>query len=106
MSVQLSYAYLTSDAEINYQIPTVAALFYRVTHHVDSNLPLTSKQKFRFGLARSGLARPIRNFVLMSTGGLNQRDVSPCISTLTTLHHIKVSMAIYETSIKITRPDD
>ena len=35
----------------------------RVTHLVDSNIPLTSKQKFRFGLAiLSGQARPIRNF--------------------------------------------
>ena len=31
---------------------------YRVTQHVGSNLLLTSKQKFRFGLARSGQARP------------------------------------------------
>ena len=30
---------------------------YRVTHHVDSNLPLTSKQKFRYGLACPDLAR-------------------------------------------------
>ena len=32
--------------------------FYRVTHHFDSNLPLTSKQKLRFSLARPGQARP------------------------------------------------
>ena len=31
---------------------------YRVTHQVVTNLPLTSKQKFRFGLAWPGLARP------------------------------------------------
>ena len=30
----------------------VQILIYRVTHHVGSNLPLTSKQKFRFGLAK------------------------------------------------------
>ena len=35
---------------------------YRVTHHVDSNLPLTSKQKFHFGLACLDLARPKQNF--------------------------------------------
>ena len=53
---------------------------YRVTHHVDSNLQLTSNQKFHFGLARSD--RPGQNgtFVLKSTGGLNQRDVSPCVT--------------------------
>ena len=34
---------------------------YRVTHQVGSNLPLTSKQKFRFGLACPDLARPKRN---------------------------------------------
>ena len=27
---------------------------YRVTHHIGQNLLLTSKQKFRFGLARPG----------------------------------------------------
>ena len=37
-------------------------LNYRVTHHVGSNLLLTSKQKFRFGLACPDLARPKRNF--------------------------------------------
>ena len=50
----------------------------RVTHHVDSNLPLTSKQKFCLSI------RPMflnANFVLVSKGGLNQRDVSPCISS-------------------------
>ena len=34
-------------------------LLYRVTHLLDSNLPLTSKDKFRIGL---DLARPKRNF--------------------------------------------
>ena len=42
---------------------TFAILYHHtVTHLVDSDLLLTSKQKFRFGLARSGQARPIRNF--------------------------------------------
>ena len=31
---------------------------YRVTTQVGPNLPLTSEQKFRFGLARPGHARP------------------------------------------------
>ena len=35
---------------------------YRVTHQVDSNLPLTSNQKFRFGLSKPGQTRPKRNF--------------------------------------------
>ena len=35
---------------------------YRATIHLVQNLPLTSKLKFRFGLARSGQARPKRNF--------------------------------------------
>ena len=43
---------------------------YRVTHLVDSNLPLTSKQKFCFGLARSGQARPKRNFCFEVKGRL------------------------------------
>ena len=34
---------------------------YRVTIQLVGNLPLTSKQKFHFGLARPGQARPKRN---------------------------------------------
>ena len=41
---------------------------YRVTHHVVSNLPLTSKQKFRFCLARPGQARPKQNFTFEING--------------------------------------
>ena len=35
---------------------------YRVTIQLVANLPLTSKQKFHFGLARPGQSRPKRNF--------------------------------------------
>ena len=49
---------------------------FRVTNHVVQNLPLISKQKFCFGLAWPGQSK---TFVLKSTGGLWQRDVSPCI---------------------------
>ena len=35
---------------------------YRVTHQVVTNLPLTSKHKFRFGLVRSGQANHKQNF--------------------------------------------
>ena len=35
---------------------------YRVTIQLVQNLPLTSNQKFRFGLARLGQSRPKRNF--------------------------------------------
>ena len=31
---------------------------YRVTHQIEPNLPLTSQQKFCFGLSRPGQARP------------------------------------------------
>ena len=40
----------------------VVSTLYRVTHLLVQNLPLTSKEKFRFGLACPGLARPKRNF--------------------------------------------
>ena len=63
-----------------YRLPLILCL-YRVTHQVVTNLPLTSKHKFRFGLACPGLARPKRNCcfdVKMSTGGSSQPDVSPC----------------------------
>ena len=42
---------------------------YSVTHHIVQNLLLTSKQKFRFGLARPSRARTKQNFSLKSTGG-------------------------------------
>ena len=61
---------------------------YRVTHLVVQNLPLTSKQKFHFGLAWPGHARPGQNrtYVLKSTGGFAQRDVSPCTVSETQLY--------------------
>ena len=37
-------------------------MLYRVTIHLVQNLLLSSKLKFRFGLARSGQARPKHNF--------------------------------------------
>ena len=54
---------------------------YRVKHNVGQNLPLTSKPMFHFGLAWPGLARPGHKgtYVLKSTGGFGQRDVSPCM---------------------------
>ena len=63
-------------------------LVYRVTHHVGQNLPLTSKQKFRFGLVWPGLTRPKQNFFWMSTGGFGQRDGSPCCSKYRVTHHV------------------
>ena len=50
---------------------------YRVTHQVVQNLPLTSKHKFRFGLAWLGQSG---TFVFKSMGGFAQPDVSPCTS--------------------------
>ena len=41
---------------------------YRVTHRFDSKLPLTSKQKFCFGLACSDLDRPNLNFYIVVNG--------------------------------------
>ena len=35
---------------------------YRATHQVLANLPLTTKQKFCFGLARPGQDKPKQNF--------------------------------------------
>ena len=49
---------------------------YRVTYQVVTNLLLTSKQKLCFGLARPDRKE---TFVLKSTGGSPQPDVSPCI---------------------------
>ena len=47
---------------------TGALKLYRVTHQVVTSLPLTSKQKFRFGLARPDLSRPKRNFCIEVNG--------------------------------------
>ena len=41
---------------------------YRVTEQLVQNLPLNSNQKFRFGLARPGQARPKRNFCFEVNG--------------------------------------
>ena len=43
-------------------------LQYRVTHILVQNLPLTSKEKFHFGLACPGLARPKRKFTFEVNG--------------------------------------
>ena len=42
--------------------PCYASPLYRVTHQVEPSLPLTSEQKFRFGLACPDLDRPKRYF--------------------------------------------
>ena len=41
---------------------------YRVIIQLVANLPLTSEQKFRFGLARPGQAGPKRNFCFEVNG--------------------------------------
>ena len=45
--------------------------FYRVTIQLVANLPLTSRQKFRFDLARPGQARPKRNLCFEVNGRSN-----------------------------------
>ena len=45
---------------VSYYLPYEKCLFYRVTITLVQNLLLTSKQKFRFGLARAGQVK--RNF--------------------------------------------
>ena len=49
-------------------IDIIRHALYRVTHQVVTNLLLTSKQKFRFGLPCPGLARPKRNFCFEVNG--------------------------------------
>ena len=51
---------------------------YRVTQHIGSNLPLTSKHKFCFGLACPDLARPKWNFCV----DVNRRFEPTCCVTL------------------------
>ena len=48
------FARATSE---NHAIYSMYSCLYRVTIQLVTNLPLTSKQKFRFGLARSGQAK-------------------------------------------------
>ena len=57
------------------QICMCCESLYRVTIQLVMNLPLNSKQKFRFGLARPG---ENGTFVLQSTGGSSQAEWSPC----------------------------
>ena len=51
---------------------------YRVSQHVGSNLPLTSKQKFSFGLPCPDLARPKQNLCF----DVNGRFEPTCCVTL------------------------
>ena len=53
---------MTATATLPCQQQFFGPYLYRVTHLVDSNLLLTSKQKFRIGLACTDLAGPKRNF--------------------------------------------
>ena len=53
---------------------------YRVTEQLVQNLPLTSKQKLRFGLACPSLARPRRNLCFE----VNRRFCTSCSVTLYT----------------------
>ena len=61
LTIQIMPIYLTTLLTSNAPHLTYAIyhypLIYRVTHHIDSNLMLTTKQKFRFGLARAGQAK-------------------------------------------------
>ena len=58
-----------------------------MTHLVDSNLPLESKQKFHFGLTRSGQARPVRNFCFdVSRRFESTRCVTLALVTLYKVH--------------------
>ena len=78
---------------IDYFVPVVKPRFmlrYRVTHQFVANLPLISKQMFRFGLAWPGQNG---TFVMMSTGGSHNLMCHPvqtytvlcCVSVLATL---------------------
>ena len=56
----------------------ITQAIYRVTHLVDSNLRLTSKQKFLIGLACPDLVRPKRNFCFDANGRFEStRCVTP-----------------------------
>ena len=59
------------DIQYLFKLTVLSLMLYRVTIHLGTNLPLTSKHKFRFSMR-------LMYFVLVSTGGLDQRDVSPC----------------------------
>ena len=53
---------------LNLGIQLLPNHIYRVTEQLVKNLPLTSEQKFRFGLACPDLARPKRNFCFEVNG--------------------------------------
>ena len=64
LSVRLPDSYQTTDIWVKFDYnfksegqQNLVAVHYRVTHHVGQNLLLTSKQKFRFGLAWPGQAK-------------------------------------------------
>ena len=62
--------------------------FYRVTEQLVQNTPLSSKQKFRFGLARPGQARLKRNYCFEFNG----RFCTSCSVTLYALLMKKITI--------------
>ena len=59
-------------------IEVIVLFLYRVTIQLVTNLPLTSKQKFCFGLLDQAMPGQNGIFVLKSTGSLELPAVSPC----------------------------
>ena len=66
------------EGRVNADKVSEVVIRYRVTQQVVANLPLTSKQKFRFGLAWTGLTRSKQNLCIK----VNGRFGTTCIVTL------------------------
>ena len=64
---------ISSFCSLEIERCVVVSSVYRVTRLEDLNLLLTSKQKFRFNLARSGQGRLIRNFCCDVNGRFESR---------------------------------
>ena len=81
-ALRLTYTFKISSHSVTIQVSfmynDLTLKLYRVTIQLVANLPLTSKQKFRSGLARPGQARPKRNFWFEVLGGFEQVEWSRC----------------------------
>ena len=65
----VGWAYIALLQIATFKVQTISSLtVYRVTIQLVANLPLTSKQKFHFGLACPSLARPKWNFCFEVNG--------------------------------------
>ena len=97
------YHNLTKQAQYTpTPVPKNSLWLYRVTNPLVQNLPLTSKQKFRFGQPVQAWPGQNGTFVLKSMGGFEQMELSPCTVFLRTANSIQINHNIIDPLIRFS----